>query len=102
MADNGRPDHDLVMRVDVQRLRCFVMLCEELHFTRAASRLHVDQSALSRQIRGLERDLSLRLFDRSTRRVELTDAGERLLPEARRTIDQCQRLLGLASELRPR
>lgn len=88
----------LVMRIDVQRLRCFVTLCEELHFTRAAARLFVDQSALSRQIRRLERDLGVQLFHRSTRRVELTAAGERLLPEAQRTIEQCQRLLDVADQ----
>ena len=87
-----------VMRVDVQRLRCFVTLAEELHFTRAAGRLFVDQSALSRQIRRLERDLGVQLFHRSTRRVELTPAGRLLLPEAQRTIEQCQRLLDVACE----
>jgi DNA-binding transcriptional LysR family regulator len=67
-------------------LRCFVAVAEELHFGRAAVRLHLAQQAVSRDVRALEQQSGLTLFDRSTRRVELTPAGERLLPRARRLL----------------
>jgi DNA-binding transcriptional LysR family regulator len=69
--------------LDLRLLRAFVAVAEELHFTRAANRLYVAQQALSRDIRKLESQLGVRLFDRSTRRVALTADGERLLVHAR-------------------
>jgi DNA-binding transcriptional LysR family regulator len=75
-------EHD----VELRHLGQFLALAEEQSFTRAAARLHVVQSALSVSIRSLERDLGVRLFDRNTHRVELTDAGRALVPEARRTL----------------
>ncbi|MGW7001570.1 LysR family transcriptional regulator [Streptomyces sp. NPDC054933] len=68
-------------------LRAFVAVAEELHFGRAAARIPLAQQAVSRDIRSLERQLGLSLFDRSTRRVELTPAGDRLLPKARQLLD---------------
>ena len=64
-------------------LRYFVAVAEELHFTRAASRLFVAQQALSRDIRRLEERIGVPLLDRTTRRVTLTPAGEQLLVRAR-------------------
>jgi len=72
--------------LDARKLRSFVVLAEELHFSRAAVRLQISQSTLSARVRELERQLGARLFDRSTRRVELTDAGRRLLEEARTAV----------------
>jgi DNA-binding transcriptional LysR family regulator len=69
--------------VELRQLRYFVAVAEELHFGRAAERLHMSQSPLSRAIRELESELGLVLFVRTTRRVELTPAGSALLERAR-------------------
>lgn len=61
-------------------------VAEERHFTRAANRLHVAQSTISASVRSLEREFGVALFMRTSRRVELSDAGAALLPEARRTL----------------
>ena len=70
------------MDVDTRLLRAFVAVAEELSFTRAAERLFIAQQALSAQIQQLETRLGVRLFERTTRRVGLTEAGELLLPHA--------------------
>jgi DNA-binding transcriptional LysR family regulator len=72
--------------IELRQLRYFVAVAEELHFARAADRLHMSQSPLSRAIRELERDLGVVLFVRTTRQVELTAAGSLLLERARRAL----------------
>jgi DNA-binding transcriptional LysR family regulator len=72
--------------VELRQLAVFVAVAEEGSFTRAADRLHVVQSAVSATVRNLERELDARLFDRSTHKVALSDAGRALLPEARATV----------------
>jgi DNA-binding transcriptional LysR family regulator len=68
---------------DLRLLRYFVVVAEELNFTRAAQRLHMTQQPLSAAIRRLEADLGVQLFTRTTRRVELTPAGNAMLAPAR-------------------
>ncbi|HEU5024079.1 LysR substrate-binding domain-containing protein [Actinomadura sp. NPDC048394] len=72
--------------MELRQLEHFVAVAEELHFTRAAARVHVVQSSLSSSIGALERELDARLFTRTNRRVELTEAGRALLPSARRAL----------------
>lgn len=85
--------------IELRHLRYFLAVAEAAHFTKAAAKLHVTQPTLSHQIRQLEGQLNLALFDRIGRRVKLTAAGEVLLPHARRVLRELEDAQSALSEL---
>jgi DNA-binding transcriptional LysR family regulator len=84
--------------VELRALQYFVTVAEELHFGRAAHRLRIVQPAVSQQVARLERELGVRLLDRTSRRVRLTPAGERVLTAARETLAAAARVRVVAGE----
>ncbi|GAB2638077.1 LysR family transcriptional regulator [Kribbella swartbergensis] len=84
--------------MDSRQLEYFVAVAEELSFTRAAQRLYTVQSTVSAAVRALESDLKTTLFDRSTRRVTLSAAGQALLPEAKAALEALDRARAVVEE----
>ena len=85
--------------MELRQLRYFVTVAEELNFGRAAERLHIAGPSLSQQIKALERDLKVTLFDRDRRSVTMTASGAALLPHARALVDQADALRRRAAGL---
>lgn len=77
--------------IELRHLRYFIAAAEELNFTRAAERVHIDQTPLSRAVRDLENELGVQLFVRELRRLRLTPAGAKLLEEARKIFIRVER-----------
>jgi DNA-binding transcriptional LysR family regulator len=84
--------------MELRHLRYFVAVAEELHFGRAAIRLHVSQPSLSQQVQNLERELKVNLLARTKRHAQLTPAGQRFLQESRGILAAAERAAGLARE----
>ncbi|PJE96774.1 LysR family transcriptional regulator [Streptomyces carminius] len=93
MADTGSGRH---AEPSIHQLRLFLVLAEELHFGRAAARLFITQSALSQQIRDVERRLGVQLFERTSRTVALTATGQELLAETRTAVGAVDRMRRIA------
>lgn len=84
---------------DLRQLRAFVAVAEERNFTRAAERLHMAQQAVSKSVRGLERELGVELLERTTRNVRLTPAGEELLASGGEALRAAELAFERASEV---
>ena len=86
--------------MELYQLRSFATVAELGHLTRAADRLHVSQLALSAQIKALEDELGVPLFDRGPTGMTLTPAGKRLLPDALKVIADTEALRGAAASIK--
>ncbi len=88
------------MNVTLRQLRVFIAVAEAQHFTRAGDAMNLSQSTVSAQIRELEANLGLRLFDRHTRMLRLTAAGQEILPLARKAVADLDSVIGSSSQLK--
>jgi len=87
------------MRVSLRQVEIFCVLAKELHFGRAAEELFITQAVVSQELRRLERLIGVRLFDRTTRKVQLTEQGSTFLPTAQAVYDASRYLNRVASHL---
>lgn len=85
--------------MDLKQLRCFIAVAEELHFGRAAERLHMASPSLSRQIALLEAELDVRLFSRTTRTVTMTRAGAAFVDEAKEILNRTRQAASSVQEV---
>lgn len=102
MAGNDLSAASIATHTDLRMLRCYVVVAEELHFARAAQRLITTQATVSRTVRTLEAQLGVQLLERSSRRVELTDAGRVVLVGGRELLAHYQALVAEVSALKQR
>ncbi|HEY0756763.1 MAG TPA: LysR family transcriptional regulator [Ktedonobacteraceae bacterium] len=84
--------------MELRHLRYFIVVAEQLHFSRAAEILHIAQPPLSQQIQSLEHELGIPLFSRTKRSVKLTPAGKAFLEEAKKVIAQTERAIKVAQQ----
>ena len=88
------------MNLTLRQVRAFIAVAELAHFTRAGERLGLSQSSVSTLVRELEDNLGLRLFDRHTRMLRLTQAGAEMLPLARKALADLDRAFSSSHDLR--
>jgi DNA-binding transcriptional LysR family regulator len=88
------------MNVSLRQLRAFIAVAEEKHFTRAADKLDLSQSSVSTLVHELEENLGLRLFDRHTRLLQITEAGAEILPAVKKAVADIDSVILSSSELR--
>lgn len=86
-------------QLEIRHLKYFLALADELHFRKAAEKLYISQPGLSRQIKEMEQDLGIKLFDRHNRKVELTGAGKYLKIEIARNLKNLDNILNHAKHL---
>lgn len=86
--------------MEIKQIRCFLEVCELLSFSRASDNLYISQPALSKIIQAMEDKLGYKLFDRSTRQLQITEEGKALIPYAKKLLRQMEDFLNIAAEQR--